>query len=214
MDIQSAITRLNSQLPLKARQAQLPVELKNLHQTILRSFIERGRPPTQDELVSAAGGENLENGLRRLGQDDLIVLDAQGRLPVGAYPLTSEMTPHRITVNGHTIHAMCALDALAVAPMFNHAVRISSACQLSKTPIHIAMQGERLLDASPLGAVVGIRWQMPTGVAAHSMCMEMVFLENRATAERWQNGDTENISLFTLPEAVAFGKGFFLPLLA
>jgi mercuric reductase len=60
---------------------------------------------------------------------------------------------------------------------------------------------------------VGIRWQMPSAVAAHSMCMEMVFLKDRQTAEAWQNGDTENISLFSLPEAVAFGETFFLPLM-
>jgi hypothetical protein len=43
--------------------------------------------------------------------------------------------------------------------------------------------------------------------------MEMVFLKDRQTAEEWQDGDTENVSLFTLPEAVEFGKRFFLPLL-
>lgn len=187
--------------------------LKNLHQAILRSFIEHGRAPTGAELEIGLHGEDLGASLHKLGEADLIVLDKQEQLPVGAYPLTSEQTPHQIAVNGHTIHAMCALDALSVAPMFDETVNITSRCHISNSPIKIRMQGDTLLEARPDDAIVGIRWQMPTTVAAHSMCMEMVFLENRATAEHWQDGDTENISLFTLPEAVAFGKGFFLPLM-
>ena len=214
MDSHAAVARLNRQLPLKARQAQLSPVLKKLHQAILRGFIEHGRVPTGPELDSVMEGEALEAGLRKLGEADLIVLDKTGRWPVGAYPLTSEHTAHRITVNGHSLYAMCALDALSVAPMFDETVSISSGCHVNHTPVRIQMQGDAILDARPDDAIVGIRWQMPTAVAAHSMCMEMVFLENRATAERWQGGDTENISLFTLPEAVAFGKGFFLPLMA
>jgi len=52
----------------------------------------------------------------------------------------------------------------------------------------------------------------PTAMVAHSICMEMVWLKDRPGAEVWQGGDTEEISLFTLSEAVAFSKVFFLPL--
>lgn len=214
MDIQAAVARLNRQLPLKARQTQLAPALKNLHQAILCGFIEHGRAPSGAELDTVIEKEERAASLRKLGEADLIVLDKAGRWPVGAYPLTSEPTPHQLSVNGHTLHAMCALDALSVAPMFNETVSISSQCHVNHTPVRIQMQGDTLLDARPDDAIVGIRWQMPTAVAAHSMCMEMVFLENRATAEQWQDGDTDNISLFTLSEAVAFGKGFFLPLMA
>lgn len=214
MDIQAAVARLNRQLPLKARQTQLAPALKNLHQAILRGFIEHGRAPTQSELKAQFHGIDVEESLGKLAEADLIVLDKKGNFPVGAYPVTNEKTAHQIVVNGHTIHAMCALDALSVAPMFNETVSISSVCHVNHTPVRIQMQGDTLLDARPDDAIVGIRWQMPTAVAAHSMCMEMVFLENRTTAKQWQDGDTENISLFTLSEAVAFGKGFFLPLMA
>jgi mercuric reductase len=77
------------------------------------------------------------------------------------------------------------------------------------------MQGSDILAVQPTAdVIVGIRWQMPTAVAAHSMCMEMVFLKDRPTAEAWQAEDKENISLFSLPEAVVFGKAFFSPLLS
>lgn len=213
MDIETAVKRLNSQLPLKARQEQLPGALKTLHQNILNSLVEQGCLPPPDELKVVLTAENINDGLQRLAADDLIVLDADGKLPVGAYPVTIETTPHEIKVNGHTIHAMCALDAVSVAPMFDESVTIKSKCRVSNIPITISMQGSQVLQVQPADVVVGVRWQMPSGAAAHSMCMEMVFVKDRQVAEAWQNGDTENISLFTLSEAIEFGKAFFLPLM-
>jgi mercuric reductase len=214
MEIQAAVDRLNSQLPLKPRQDKLSPQLKSVHQNVLYSLVKQGRPPSQDELAQQLGKDNVEDSLRTLGKEDLIVLDADRKHPLGAYPVTIEPTPHKITVNGHTIHAMCALDAISVAPMFDTEVQIESTCHASKTPIVIRMQGSKILETQPSANVtVGIRWQMPSDVAAHSMCMEMVFLKDRQTAVAWQDGDTENISLFTLPEAVEFGKAFFVPLL-
>jgi hypothetical protein len=214
METQAAVDRLNSQLPLKARQDKLSPQLKTAHQNVLYSLVKQGRPPTEEELAQQLGEDNVQAGLRTLGEADLIVLDAEGKHPLGAYPVTVETTPHKITVNGNTIHAMCALDAVSVAPMFDAEVHIESTCHVSNTPITIRMQGDNILDAQPSSDVtVGIRWQMPSGAAAHSMCMEMVFLKDSQAAEAWQDADTDNISLFSLPEAVAFGKAFFLPLL-
>ena len=214
MNIQSAVDRLNSQLPLKTRQDQLPAALKAAHQNVLYSMAKSGRPPSLEELAQQLGIENIAAALQRLGSDDLVVLDAEGNHPLGAYPITVEQTPHKISINGHTIYAMCALDAVSVAPMFETKVQIDSSCHVSNTPISIRMQGSDILEALPSEQVtVGIRWHMPSEVAAHSMCMEMVFLKVRQTAQAWQDGDIENISLFTLPEAVAFGQAFFMPLL-
>jgi mercuric reductase len=214
MNIQAALDKLNSQLPLKERQDKLPQELKDLHRAVLHSLINQGRPSTSDELADQFGKETVESGLARLGADDLIVLDADGMNPVGAYPITSEQTPHKIIVKGHAIHAMCALDAVSVAPMFDTNVVIESECRVTKTPITIRMHGSKILEAIPTpGIIIGIRWQMPSGAAAHSMCMEMVFLKDSKTAKDWQGGDVDNSSLFSLPDAVEFGKAFFLPLL-
>jgi len=200
MDIQSAVNRLNSQLPLKARQDKLPVVLKTLHKTVLTSLVKQGRPPTADELKMNLGAENIRGSLQRLGTDDLIVLDAEGKYPVGAYPVTSETTTHKIFVNGHTIHAMCALDALSVAPMFDAEVVIESSCRVSESAITIQMRGSKILEVQPSedAVMVGVRWQMPLGVAAHSMCMDMVFLKDRPTAMAWQNNDSENTSIHTI----------------
>jgi hypothetical protein len=152
--------------------------------------------------------------LEKVGQDDLVVLDENRKQAVGAYPVTTEKTPHVIKINDKTIYAMCALDAMSVAPMFDIEVEIESICRVTKTPIYIHMRGSQILAARPSPDIqVGVRWQMPTGAAAHSMCMEMVFLKDQDVAATWQGGDTENTSIFNLEEAVAFGSAFFVPLL-
>jgi len=208
------VQRLNSQLPLKLRQAALPPELANVHRATLASLANQGRPPNREELQELLAGEDVDAALTRLANDDLVVLNAAGTDIAGAYPMTTETTPHHLRVNQQPVNAMCALDSLSVGPMFNAEVEISSHCQVTGTAITIHMQGESLQEVSPSPDVhVGVRWQNPSACAAHSMCLEMVFLKDQPTALEWQAGDTENTSLFNLQDAVAFGAGFFTPLL-
>lgn len=213
MEIQTAIVRLNRQLPLKARQDQLAPAMRQLHQQILHSLAEQGVPPTRVEMTEFVEATQLAAAIRKLGDMDLIVLDKHNSAVLGAYPLTTEITPHRLQIGAHTIYAMCALDAVSVAPMFATEVTISSHCHVSGEPIQIRMRCHDVLTTAPVDAMIGIRWQMPSAVAAHSMCTEMVFLRDLLTAQQWQGDEVEAISLFTLGEAIAFGVGFFLPLL-
>jgi mercuric reductase len=212
--IRKAVEHLNTLLPLKARQDKLPSELKRVHQYILHTLITDGKPPSREQLKSHLGKDNIDNELLRLSRDDLIVLDKEDLKLLGAYPVTMEKTPHRIIVNEHTLYAMCALDAVSIAPVFKEDVVIDSVCYVSGTPIHIFMQGPNVLEVQPSDNVmVGIRWQEPTEVAAHSLCMEMVFLQDKASAEDWKNTDSDNISLFSLADAISFGTAFFEPLI-
>jgi mercuric reductase len=187
--ISNAVQRLNSQLPLKLRQAALPPWLARVHRATLTSLSEKGRPLITGELNELLEGSDVSAALAWLANDDLVVLNEAGTGIVGAYPMTT-------------------------GPMFNAEVEINSHCHVTGTEIFIHMQGETLLEARPSPEVhVGVRWQNPTACAAHSMCLEMVFLKDQATALEWQAGDTENISLFNLEDAIAFGAGFFTPLL-
>ncbi|MEJ2397626.1 MAG: organomercurial lyase [Gammaproteobacteria bacterium] len=214
MKLEDALARLTGQLPLKPRQQRLAPELQTMHRSILWSLATTGKSAGRDELQQICGSRDVFACLQELGANDLIVLDPQTGLPVGAYPLTIESTPHRISMNGQHLYAMCALDAVSVAPLFQADVRIDSTCHVSHTPIRIRMQSENIIEQeSDMDAIVGIRWQMPGPVAAHSMCMQMVFLQDYDTALAWQAGDEPEVTLFSLPDAVRFGEAFFLPLL-
>ena len=214
MNIDAAIQRLNTLLPLKQRQNNLCSELKSLHQAELQSLVNHGRSLQEDEMKQHITGINIDNPLQLLAAEDLVVLDKQHKNLVGAYPVTLEQTPHRIVVNGNTIYAMCALDAVSIAPMFDTYVEIYSRCHVSKEPITIKMQGSAIVTAHPsTQIIVGIRWQTPSNIAAHSMCTEMVFFNDTVNATIWYNQDQKNISLFSLQDAATFGKAYFMPLL-
>ena len=215
MDLNTALDKLNGLLPLKARQSRLEPQLRNLHIAILRHFATAGGPLSRDEVTQQLGGDStVDAALARLADDDLVVLTPDRRHITGAYPFTAEERVHAVLVNGHTVHAMCALDALAIAPMFETATRIDSRCHVTGSPVEIHMQGTELLSAKPGDVHVGIHWQGTSGCAAQSLCMEMVYLADAETAQRWQQQDSDNIDLYELPDAVSFAAAYFRPLLA
>ena len=214
MDLSTALDKLNSLLPLKARQSRLEPQLRDLHIAILRHFATAGGPLSRDEVVQQLGNDDAADAaLACLAAEDLVVLTPDRRHIAGAYPFTAEERVHAVLVNGHTVHAMCALDALAIAPMFETATRIDSRCHITDTPVEIHMQGTELLSAKPGDVQVGIHWQGTSGCAAQSLCLEMAYLADVETAQRWQQQDSDNTDLYELPDAVRFAAAYFRPLL-
>jgi mercuric reductase len=226
-----ALQRLHDLLPLKERQGSLEKPLVDLHRAILHSIVEKGRSLTRPEIAARLGGEDAAaRAVALLGSYDLIVrnpltvrdsatntlvvLDAKGGEVVGAYPVTMEETPHKVTVNGNNLYAMCAVDALAVAPMFDAETMVHSSCHVTGTPVVIRQKGKQLLEVSPRDVRIGVLWQRLIDCCAHVMCRQMVFLKDEATALAWLNQDPVSKELFTIEEAVVFGDAFFVPLLA
>ncbi|NNF96434.1 MAG: hypothetical protein HKM94_05865 [Halobacteria archaeon] len=215
MDVNQAVDKLNGLLPLAARQQQLDAELRELHKVILGIFVEQGRSLPITEAAGYLSQHSVAEAFQILAQNDLIVLDVERQMIMGAYPLTYEVTPHVVEVTGHTINAMCALDALSVAPMFEVEANIKSSCAIGGTPVSLHMQGEQVVSVDGGDDLyVGIRWQTPCGAAAHSLCRDMVFLLGQEAADKWRRRSEIEGSVFELPTAVAIGNAFFRPLLA
>lgn len=209
-DIRSAVDRLEYQLPLRQRQSDLPGGVARAHEAILHSFASTGRPPTLD-LIGRLAELDAAAVIERLSSDDLIVANA-GQIE-GAYPFSLAPTGHRLAIGDFEIHAMCALDAVAVAPVFGIEVITSSRCEMTDVPIRIHQVGRAVPAFEPARLRVGVRWQQPDGCAAHSMCRDMVFLADHETAEQWRGADSDSAGIFDLEEAIEFGVGFFAPLI-
>jgi len=218
MDNPTALQKLNQLLPLAERQAALPAPLASLHRAVLHSFISQGRPLTHTEIKQRWPDLNVSQALTRLAGDDLTVLAVDTQEIIGAYPLTLEDTPHQVRVKGHTLRAMCAVDALAVSPLFGQPTEIESRCRVTDAPILLRQSGTAILVTEPAKTIqamqVGIHWQPPQSCAAHNLCREMVFLVNAAAAKTWQAIDPVQRDFFSLSEAIALGAAFFIPLLA
>ena len=212
--VAKALGRLISVLPLKAKQESCGPEIKALHQKVLRSFIEKGRILTKEEMAQQVG--NIDDAVNVLKANDMVVFSCAGQ-PVGAYPFTMEDREHKIRVNGHTVNAMCALDALAVSPMFGVNTEIFSKCRATGAPVVIRQTGKIIENPEEAADIhFGIIWGAASSCSccANSLCMEMMFLKDGEVAKTWLAADQGNRETFTLQEAVDFGAQFFVPLMA
>ncbi|PTN32251.1 alkylmercury lyase family protein [Desulfonatronum sp. SC1] len=212
--VDSALDRLISVLPLKAKQDSCGEEIKELHRKVLRSFVEKGRILTKSEMAQHV--VNIDEAMKILKSNDMMVFSCSGD-PIGAYPFTMEDREHKVMVNGNIVNAMCALDALAVSPMFGFDTEISSKCRATGAPINIRQAGMTIQNTDEAGDIhFGIIWGAANACSccANSLCMEMMFLKDRQTAESWLDEDKNNKETFTLHEAIDFAARFFVPLMA
>jgi hypothetical protein len=205
------VSRLTGVLPLADRQAALSPQLQHLHRAFLRSLVERGRPLTHAEVTTLAPGGDATAALWALAADDLIVLDQLGN-PVGAYPLTVQQTPHRVQIGGTGIFAMCAFDAVAVAPAFEQKTIVRSRCPITGDDVVVEQDGTTLFSARPSGDIqVGVWWRDPGSCAARNFCPGVVFLADRPAALKWQAGDPKNREFAGIKDAIEAAAAFFKP---
>ena len=211
--IKKAVDQLNKILPLKANQQSMSSEMQALHRDILNSYVELGRSLNRGEIAQRV--DNVDEAVKTLQQNDMVVFDDRGE-PIGAYPFTMEKREHKISVNNHLVHSMCALDSLAVSPMYGMELEINSVCHVTGEPVVIRQKGLEVLNASDVQDVYfGINWSAASAnsCCADSLCTEMIFLRGESIANNWFDEDTEHRQIFTLGEAVEFAAGFFMPLL-
>lgn len=187
-------------------------ELANVYQNILRSYVDRGRSLDKSEIAEQV--RDIDEAIERLRNNDMVVFDDEGE-PTGAYPFTMEQREHEVIVNGHSVHCMCALDTLAVSPMFELETRINSRCHVSEEPVILQQYKLDIIDADKHDEYFfGISWNSAANnCCATSLCTEMIFLNGKHIAEQWQADDTENRETFELSDAIKFAAGFFVPLI-
>ena len=206
----TALERLDDILPLLSGLRSLSSEDAALYCNLLNSYVQRGRALARIEVDERVGNAAL--ALDNLVNSKLIVLDADGN-PAGAYPFTSQEREHKVHINGVTVHCMCALDALAVSPMFNVPAVIESECRITGKQIHIEQNGISI-DKGTLDAWLGINWGAAANdiVCAESLCLEMMFLANETVAKEWLQESPETREIFDLSSAVDLSAAFFVPL--
>lgn len=138
------------------------------HRRILRAFATMGRPPAPGATA------------RSLDDADLIRLTSYGEI-AAAYPFSATPTRHRVRIDGRVeVHAMCAIDALGIAPMLGQDTVIESADATTGEPITvITRQGRSTWD--PAGAVVFVGGR----ASVDCWCDYLNFFADRETAETW-----------------------------
>ncbi|WP_328993790.1 alkylmercury lyase family protein [Kribbella sp. NBC_01245] len=162
-----------------------PVE-RAAHQAILRAFAATGRPAADFDLdpVTAGSGRSQTEVLNALHEVDAIRLAPDGQIAV-AYPFSATPTRHRVRIGDQVdVYAMCAIDALGIAPMLCHDTLIESADVTTGQPITVTTIGGHT-SWEPAGAVVFIGADATGGPSADCCCDYLNFFTDRDAAEAW-----------------------------
>ena len=190
-----------------SRTARLQPETRSLYHWILHRFARDG---LVDVAALAAEAEqrdlDLASTLAILAREDLVHVD-DGAVAV-AYPFSGRPTPHRVRFDGHDAYAMCALDALGIAPMFAAPVVIDSRDPISDEAIHVELTTDGQVLWTPESAVV-VAGSCCAAAAFVGCCQVLNFFATPANAEAYlQRADVRG-HVISIPDAAEAGRAIF-----
>lgn len=184
-----------------------------IYQYILRTFAETGKPPSVQQLgktlalVQAAARSELD----RLEKQGCIYRDPISKEIVSAYPFSALPTSHIVTFpTGHSVYAMCAIDALGMPSMLDSDATIQSACAACGAPIMIQIQAGQITEANPSEMVVIYAQGAADCCAATDQCPFINFFCSSDHSQEWQARNHHlSLKTMTLAEALAGGQRTF-----
>jgi hypothetical protein len=193
------------------RQARLTESERELYLWLLRQFATSGRPSSADIHAAASGlGLDAEGAFAALAREDLVHVGSDGEVRC-AYPFSGTPTAHRVRFeDGHEAFAMCALDALGIAPMFGQPVEITSTDPASGEELRVRLAPNGESAAVPDSTVV------VTGVVSRECesflgcCPVLNFFGSQESAEQWlAEHDDVRGQVVSMPDAIAAGRVVF-----
>ncbi len=186
---------------------------------VLHLYADKWRAPRPDEVAAEAGiaGDHVAALLRGLQRRDLVGLDPGSGAIRHAYPFTESATGHQVKFRGHSLYALCAIDALGIAGMYGTDVLVRSPCRSCGETVHVATadKGRMLREVAPAGAVVWYDFAF-SGSAAASSCTATAFFCSDDHLRRWLDGQTPRRegARLAMDEALEMGRAIFGPVLA
>jgi hypothetical protein len=204
-----------AEIPLErqgvARTRPLSALQRQLYFWILREFAAAS-PPSGAATRSAAEALGLDaaDALRVLARDDLVHVDASGR-PLVAYPFSAKPRGHRVLIDGNRwVEAMCAIDALGIAPMLGLPIEIYSRDPLTNGQIWVRLDPGDGAWWEPQEAVVVSGSASCESPGFRGCCDVLNFFERPENAERYL---AENPAVsghpISFPEAIEAGRIVF-----
>jgi hypothetical protein len=193
------------------RASRLSESERRLYTWILRSFAAHGRPSNAETRAEARRlGLDDRRALERLAREDLVHLGGDGEIAV-AYPFSGRPTAHRVRFpSGHEVYAMCAIDALGTAPMFEQPVAIASRDPVSGEEIGARVAPNLEAAWQPPSTVVVAGALRGNGDSCAACCPVLNFFASSDNAERWLAQHPEiSGEVVSMREAILAGRAVF-----
>jgi hypothetical protein len=136
--------------------------------------------------------------------------------PVVAYPFSARDRGHRVLIGEiHEVEAMCAIDALGIAPMLGLPIAVRSRDPISGGEVHVQLHPGEQTGWQPTEAVVLAGSCSCDGPSFGGCCDVLNFFETTENAERYLREHPEiNGALITIPEAAEAGRVVFADVLS
>lgn len=205
--VAAALPQLLTQWRNKKRWSEFSKEARATHVAVLESFIATGLPPTVDGLQPEIVAD-LQ------GRDLIVIRD--GAIVV-AYPFASTPTRHSVQLDGTSIAAVCAIDALGAAAMVGKATHVTSKCATCEQEITVDILEDGLTikshshdDPRLWAGIVPV-----AGCAADTQCQSMLLFCYPDHLKKWRSSTAQSPDgfAFTLAQAVQAGAAIFKPFL-
>lgn len=194
----------------RERTARLNAAERELYRWILDRFAQAS-PPTAEQLDQQAGRLGLaqSDALETLAREDLVHTDPEGPVRV-AYPFSARPRGHRVLIDGQaTVEAMCAIDALGIAPMLQRRAEISSLDPITGTEIRVRVDPSGA-QWQPEEAVVLAGTLSCDGPSFGGCCEVLNFFESAISAERYLEQHPEvGGGPIAIPVAFEAGRAIF-----
>jgi hypothetical protein len=195
-----------------ARRARLTDRERALYFWILRRFGTDGRPSSVEIRAEAARLKvDVKEALATLAREDLAHLGSNGEITV-AYPFSGDPTVHRVRFlrSGHEAHAMCAIDALGIAAMFDEPIEVESRDPLSGEEVQaeVAPDGEGAWEPASAVVVAGVLDRQADSCSG--CCPVLNFFASSENAERWLREHSQvRGQVISVEDAIASGRAVF-----
>ncbi len=199
---------------LLAKREALPEPLQLLHGRTLLALGETGGPPTREELQEWASEFriDLDASLHQLAEAELVFLDPAEREITGGVPFAAAPTAHRVCIlDGPTVFANCAVDALGMAAMLGRDVDVRSLDALTGEAVSASSRA-RHWTWQPVDAVVFVG-SSGQGRLTETCCPVINFFTAGDHARAYQRTHGLDGVVLTLSEAIQTGTLVFGDLL-
>ena len=170
-------------------------------------LLTNGRPVAIEDIATALQiSEDEVAGV--LHQFSDAQYDEQGR--VTGKGLTLVPTPHRFSINGHTLFTWCALDTLMYPPILQQSAHVESPCVVTGAPVKLTITPVEVKDVIPANAVVSVVIPEQTDVCCNvrsAFCNHVNFFSSPEAAATWL---AKHPTAFMLSVAEAYQVGRIL----
>lgn len=187
-----ALARLRALFPLEARLLAASATTRKVYAQVLAQWLQTPPP-----IASAFDADALA---QLLGFDAVVVED-QG---LGCYPFSTNTDRPRVTMGNRVVHAMCAIDALAIARLARTRTRITAECMICAAPIALVVEENGGFDHDQV-ELARVVWQQAD--VLHNSCSQGLCRNIRFLCPTCP--DPEASQCFSLPQAAAIANAFF-----